>query len=80
MTTTTAARFYEVAEPGTRHANTDVATEKQFLPVIRKLATALGEPVDDQVFFTVTVVPEPDNTRSELGRALSVRWKDRVIG
>lgn len=76
----TGTRFYDVAEPGTLHANTDFAVEPQFLRTITELAVEVGDPVDEQAFFTVTIVPEPDNPRSELGRALSVRWRDRVIG
>lgn len=35
---------------------------------------------NEEFFVDVTLVPEPDNPHSRSGDAVSVRWRDRVIG
>lgn len=48
---------------------------------VLQAAFTLEDASDNEEFFIdVTLVPEPDNPHSSSGSAISVRWRDRVIG
>lgn len=81
MTTpATPAPTYDLTDPRTGYCSVDAVGEFAYDRTLRKLIRQLGVRQRDEVFFTASLIPEPDNPHSEHRRALSVRWNDQVIG
>lgn len=77
---TTSPETYDLSDPRTSHCSIDVVGEFAYDRATRKLIRDLNAPEREGVFFTASIVPEPDNPYSEHGHALSVRWNNQVIG
>lgn len=70
---------YDISASTSWHGQ-EVVGEFAYEPSIRQLSDHLGAPDRDERFFTAELVPEPDNPYSSQGHAISVRWRNKVIG
>ncbi|MGP9760706.1 HIRAN domain-containing protein [Corynebacterium sp. AOP12-C2-36] len=73
-------RTYDVSVPGQHWCSQEVAGEYYYSKHLLDLRSAYKAGGEEEVFFTAELIPEPDNPYSENGQAISVRWKNRVIG
>ncbi|MDC7104432.1 hypothetical protein PQG76_07920 [Corynebacterium falsenii] len=65
---------------GTSWHGQEVVGEFAYEAAIRQLSDYLRAPDREERFFTAELVPEPDNPHSVQGHAISVRWRNKVIG
>ncbi|MGP5146636.1 HIRAN domain-containing protein, partial [Corynebacterium variabile] len=76
MTATT----YDLTDPRTDYCTVEAVGEFAYDRTLRTLVRQLGVRQREEVFFTASLIPEPDNPHSEHRRALSIRWNGQVIG
>ena len=65
---------------GTSWHGQEVVGEFAYEASIRQLSDYLRAPDREERFFTAELVPEPDNPHSAQGHAISVPWRNKVIG
>lgn len=71
---------YDVSAPSQHWFNQEVVGEYYYSKHILDLKSAHSVEDKGEVLFTAELIPEPDNPHSEQRHAISVRWKNRVIG
>lgn len=70
---------YDVSDRGT-WCNQEVAGENAYAATFRKLTKTEAKVSRNEWNCDVTLVPEPDNPYSKRRTAISVRWRDQVVG
>lgn len=70
---------YDVSGRGT-WCNQEVAGENAYAATFRKLTKTEAKVSRNEWNCDVTLVPEPDNPYSKRRTAISVRWRDQVVG
>lgn len=73
------AQIYDVSDRGT-WCNQEIAGESAYAATFRKLTKAETKVSRNEWNCDVTLVPEPDNPYSKRRTAISVRWRDQVVG